>query len=216
MSICSRMALTMEGPATDIVPWDGMRVAWNALAALAVIIGLPWLIGLSFLDALVILPFSCLSTFFAPGLVVKWGGSMSRAAGTAWVAGLAFLAASLAVLNWMHWHGTWLLPAGSVLGAAAVLSLAACRLAAAVCKRILPGADSPEAAQRSIRRWLMVIMGMALWGHQLVPSSWTAPLEADLSTGGIVRKAWILAGALLAGAALLVRQWSPTPPSENT
>jgi len=121
----------------------------NLLAIAFVVVFVPFLIGLSFLDAFVIIPYACLSVFLvailtaysfagdeaqreilalraegAPDRTILFGRVASVVLASWWF-GLVMLAASLASMNWMNWHGEFLLPSSPILIAAAVLSGAA-------------------------------------------------------------------------------------------
>lgn len=166
----------------------------NAVALAFVVVGVPWLVGLSFLDAFVVIPFACMPVFFAAALSARHAAA--KAALTSWLAGLAVLAASLVTLNILHWHGSVLLAPRGILLAAAGLSLAACSATAAA-GMFVPG--------RTLRLGLMAVVVFVVVGYRALPAAWVAPLESDLTDSGIARKTWILAALLMAIAAILWR-----------
>lgn len=168
---------------------------WIAnIAALAfVVIGIPWLVGLSFLDAFVIIPLACMPVFFVASLAAREPAPGAAVKG--WIYGLAVLAASLVTVNILHWHGSVMLPPREIILAGAGLSLAACFTTASAARFV------PE---RTLRLGLMAVAVAVLFGYRQLPVAWVAPLETDLSTPGIARKAWMLAGFLAAAAALLL------------
>lgn len=171
-----------------------MRIA-NIAALAFVVIGVPWLVGLSFLDAFVVIPFACMPVFFVASLSAR--GPATRAALKGWLYGIVVLAASLVTVNILHWHGSVLLPPWEILLAAAGLSLAAC-FATGGAARFIP--------ERTLRLGLMAVVVAVLFGYRQLPASWVAPFEADLSTGAIARKAWMLAAFLAAAGAVLLRR----------
>ncbi|MFN0170402.1 MAG: hypothetical protein ACKV22_28615 [Bryobacteraceae bacterium] len=216
--------------------------ARNAAALALAGAGLPWLVGLSLLDPLVLIPLACLSVFpTARFAAPPFAGAEAReriagqplprvvlAVSVAAVligclVSWAVLSIALLWLTYWNWHGAWLLPSWITLAAAALASVAASAVAAFW--SILVATDAPDAAsaRRAIRGRLIAITVVFMLGPQYVPAGWTTWLAADLTTEGVARKTVIVSLLLLAAAWVLARaavrraaQWSATPPSLNT
>ncbi|MBK9171093.1 MAG: hypothetical protein IPM24_27045 [Bryobacterales bacterium] len=191
----------------------------NVLMFALVVAGVPWLIGLSMLDALVILPFACLPVFPVASLAVTafageqpddsvLGWVLAKAGAVAlagWLFGIATIVAALAVLNWMNWHGKLLLPSTGILGAAAALSLGAIAAVASAGSLAAVAAHSAPSGYRRLRLILLATVIGLLMGPRLLPASWTGWLASDLTDAGIARKAWLAAALLVVLAGFLAR-----------
>ncbi|MGH9783421.1 MAG: hypothetical protein ACRD88_04480 [Terriglobia bacterium] len=212
--------------------------ALNVVVLGAVATGVPWMIGLSLFDPLVLLPFSCLSVFFVAILTAsafagesaredaRWRVEQGARPGevaikkaaatmlTGWVAGLIMMTITIGVVNYMNRFGRVVLPPADLLFATGAFSLGACAAVAGLGARISIGAPSLAVAQRTLRFTLMfVILAVALGARRF---------PGDGTSEGIIRAAWRASLALAAiGAALIGwaarrAQWSPTAPSEKT
>lgn len=170
-------------------------MAANILALAFVVVGVPWLVGLSFLDAFVLIPFACMPVFFVAAL--DTGRSPGQAALKGWLYGLVVLAGSLITVNVLHWHGSALLPPWEILFAAGSLSLAACAVTAGARTWVPP---------RTMRLALVAIVLGVIFGYRALPTKWVAPLEADLSTGGVARKTLMVAAFLAVVAGVLLNR----------
>lgn len=190
----------------------------NILAIASVIFFVPWLVGLSFLDALVVIPFACLSVFFVAILIPdSFAGAQARvelesliAGGVpektivggrtlavvlcGWGCGMGILPASLGTVNALHWHGRAILPPVLIILDAAGVSLALSGLVAVIGVIVSLRASSPRAAQRTLRFTLMGTMLAAIFGVRLLPNSWMEVLESRATTEGLTK---ISAGASL-------------------
>ncbi len=224
-------------PARDIK--SGAR---GIAAVVLVGAGIPWLIGLSFLDPLVLIPLACLSVFLtARAVAPSFAGQEARrriagrplpqfvpamamaAVLTGCLGSWAVLACALLWLNYWNWHGAWLLPSGVTLASAAFASVAVSSVVSAWSILVAVDASDADSARRAIRGRLIAIAVVCLLGPQYIPAAWTTWLAGDLTTEGVARKTAAVSLLLLVCAWWLMRiairrvaQWSATPPSLNT
>ncbi|MBI1791515.1 MAG: hypothetical protein HYR60_28635 [Acidobacteria bacterium] len=202
----------------------GRRDWRGALAGAVAAAVVPWWTGLSFLDALVVIPYASLfAGLVAAGRAVDafhgaaaleglsggsqermLAGKAGRAALKGWGLGALGLAAALGVVNARNWHGSLLLPDGVILIDAAVVSLSAAVWVAAWGTVVALDATSAEAARSLLRRILLyTALGLFL-AYQYTPGEWTASI--DLTAAGITAKSLALSAALLATAAPAFRK----------
>jgi hypothetical protein len=192
---------------------DRQRLGLNLAVLLAVSGFVPWMIGLSFLDPLVLIPFCGLSVFFV-AILIPQSMSEDRPQNEAalviriaaivllsWIMGLLTLVCALGTLNALHWHGLPLVPSWEILTAAAGFGLSATLTMACVGAAVTLGSDSAAAAQRLLRYSLMAVILFLLLGYPHLPSAITTLVEGDLTNAGIAKKTWVVTVVLLAPAA---------------
>jgi hypothetical protein len=199
----------------------------NLLCIAAVSYGVPWLVGLSFLDPLSVIPFACLSAFFSAILVPPMfagkdshahisglradgnsvssilAGKLLAAIVSSWLIGAAVLVLTLVTVNIMNWHGTVLMPEWDILTAALLASAATSTITAVWSALVATLSREPGEAKRAMRvRMMFLTLGCVLL-PAYIPSGWTQWFSADLTNSGIIRKTVAMSAAVFALAAIL-------------
>jgi hypothetical protein len=200
---------------------SGRQAFFNAVTIALVAAGLPWLMGMEFMKALVIIPMSCLGVFLVADLVAEsffsHDSSLDERAYFArifacvlvgWTGSLATVGAGLAVVNAIHWEGEWQLPPNSILIDAALLSLAVSAFVAGAAVCVARQSASARSARLMLRMVMLVSTVVLMYGcsRALITG------RIYLSNERITRATWMASTFLLAnGGGLIVYGAGLTP-----
>ncbi|MGH9720549.1 MAG: FkbM family methyltransferase [Bryobacteraceae bacterium] len=199
----------------------------NLVALAFVFIFIPWMLGLAFLNAFVVIVFAMLSIFFVADLTAASFASdqgrrelqelvASRASAKAllaaksaaivsfsWMCGLLALAVCFASVNVFNRGGGLLLPPAPVLADASILSLAACCAVGLMAVLVSLRSRSAQAAQGATKLSLMSALLLIFNVYWFMPEQWKSALSEQMSASGITKLVWICSGILFGIAAAL-------------
>jgi hypothetical protein len=146
----------------------------NMLAVVFVSWGLPWLLGVQFLRAMILIPLASLSVFLVADSVVDSFAATAPSAGFAatigacvfvgWSSGLIIVLGGIGALNAMNWTGAPLLPPAIVLADATVFSLASSILVAGAALTVCRKLASANSARLALKGAMLTVVLGLLYG----------------------------------------------------
>jgi len=189
------------------------RIILNLLAVGFVTIGLPWIIGLEFLSAFVLIPLACLSVFLVADLVIdsfisypggldsrEFAGKAIACVALGWIFGVTMIVTGLVGLNVLNRFREFLLPTTAVVMDAVGLSLAASILVAGVALRVTWRASTAGPAKLAMKAAIVSVTLLCMYGCNQWQTDGSFLLTAE--TLGLISAA-ASAGMLIVGVALL-------------
>jgi hypothetical protein len=198
------------------------KMTKQALLILAIVIAfgifIPWIKGLDFLDPVMILAYSCLALLFvAPAAAEAFAGRQfaSRAAALArmgavlaygWGIAALILAAGIATVNAMNWHGRLIAPSPKLLAAALLLSLAASAAVIAL-TGLLTRRLTARGVKSVLRLGFLALLLALAFGNRALPEEWRMRISSGMTTRGITNFAFTAAALLALTCAALTAAW---------
>ena len=174
----------------------------------------PYRRGIDFFDALILVPYTCISFLFCAPVVIdsiyaagRGGGvslkPLARGIVYGWCCGLAIVAAGIATVNFTQKMPRTVLPPAAVLLSALVISLLGCGFVAGISAWISLRDDKPEDSKRKVRIGFLLLLCAVWFIPGWLPTEWRDWFALQLTSDKMARNT-LFATPLLALADILM------------